>query len=113
MSVDDGNLFYIFKIRSIFRAIGGIHNRFDGEFYIIGGERFSVVPRYIFLEMKSVGTGGAVEFPVSGETGDDFVISVVCRETVEKQEVDLTVFIHGRVDPGVVAAAVDERGGVF
>ena len=50
-----------------------------------------------------------IVFPRFSQTGNDLVAAVVGGQTAEEQHVDLAVLIHGGVDAGVVAAAVDER----
>ena len=107
--VGNGDLLHILKVRRVFRAVFGVHDGFDRELYVLGRERLAVMPLHAVAQVEGVGAGALIVFPRFSQTGNDLVAAVVGGQTAEEQHVDLAVLIHGGVDAGVVAAAVNKR----
>ena len=107
--VGNGDLLHVFEVRRVLRAVFGVHDGFNRELYVLGRERLAVMPLHAVAQVEGVGAGALIVFPRFSQTGNDLVAAVVGGQTAEEQHVDLAVLIHGGVDAGVVAAAVDER----
>ena len=108
MLIEYPDLFHVLIVWRIFRSVFGIHNGFYRELDVVGRKRLTVMPLHIFFQIKSVGTSLFVELPASGEARHHLIVAVVGGKTVKEQNIDLAVFIHGRIDPRVVAAAVNK-----
>ena len=103
------NLLHILVIGSVLRAVVRIHNGFYGKFHIISGKCLPVVPFYPFSEMKGIGVRIFVKFPAFRQTGNYLIVSVVSRQSAKKQDIYLAVFVHGRINAGIIAASVNQR----
>ena len=60
-------------------------------------------------QVEGVGVSGLVIIPALGQTGHHVVIGVVGGQAIEDEQVDLAMLVDGRIDAGVVAAAVYQR----
>ena len=111
MIVDHTDLFHILIIGSILRTILRIHNGLYRKLHIVRRKIPAVVPLDIFLQMKGISTGCFVELPALSKPRNDFVRSVMGRQSIKKQDIDLPVLIHCRIDPGIIPTAVNKRYG--
>ena len=103
------NLLHVLIVGRILGSVFRIHNRFDGELHILCRKGLAVMPGNALLQMKRIGAGCLDKLPALRQTGHDLVFPVVGRQSVKEQQIDLPVLIHGRIDAGVVTAAVDKR----
>ena len=104
------DLLHVLIVGGVLRAVVRVHDGLDGELHVPGGEGLAVVPLHPLLQVEGVGAGALIKLPASGQGRDHLVFAVVGGEAVEQENVDLPVLVHGRVDAGIVAAAVDQGG---
>ena len=101
-----GNFLYIFIVWSILRAILRIHDRFNSKLYILCCKRFSIVPLYIFCKMERISTGLFIKVPALCQPWNYLVISVMGSQPVKNQDINFTMFIHCRINSGIISASI-------
>ena len=107
--VKDGDLLHVLIVGGVLGAVVRVHDGLDGELHVLGGKGLAIVPLDVLLQIEGVGAARLVKGPALGQAGDHLVLAVMGGEAVEEQDVDLSVLVHGGVDPGVVAAGVNQR----
>ena len=107
------DLLHILVVGGVFGAVVRVHDGLNGEFYILGGEFLTVVPLDALLQVEGIGQAFRVIFPGSGQPGNDVILAVVVGQAVKEQHIDLAVLVHGGVDAGIVAGAVDNGAGLL
>ena len=111
--IHHSNLLHVLIVGSVFRTVVRVHNGFDGKLHILGCKRLAVMPVNAVPDVEGVGISGLVIVPGLCQTGYHLIVAVVGRQAVEQQNVDFAMLIHGRVDTGVVAGAVDQCSSFF
>ena len=109
--IHHGDLLHVLIVGGVLRLIFRVLDSLDGELYVLGGERFPVVPGHALLEVEGIGVGCLIQLPRFRQAGYHLVILVVSGQPVKEQGVDLPVLVQGGVDAGVVVAAVDQGVG--
>ena len=108
-----GDVLHILIVRRILRTVRRIHDGFNGKFHIICGKFLAVMPFHTLLQMKGVGAGILIKGPVLRQGRNHLVIPIMSRQTIKDQNVDFSVLVHGRVNAGIIAAAVNQRSAIL
>ena len=101
------NFLHIFIIRCIFRTVIRIHNRLDGKFHIISCKIFPVMPLYTLFQMKCICVCRFIKFPALGKPRYNLIITVMRCQSIKQQDIDLSMFIHRRIDPRIIIASIN------
>ena len=104
------DFFHILIIRCILRAIVRIHDRLDRKFYVIRSKILTIVPLHALFKMEGIGACFLIKLPAFCQTRNDLILSVMCCQAIEQQNIDFSVLIHCRIDSRVITASVYQRG---
>ena len=106
--VGGGNFHHVLIVGGILGAVFRVHDGLDGEFHVLGGKRLPVVPGNARTDVEGISAGIGIVVPAFRQARHHLILGIVGGETVEQQQVDLAMLVHGRVDAGVVDASVDQ-----
>ena len=71
------------------------------------------MPLYALLQMERISAGIFIKGPVLCQGRNHLILSVMRSQSIENQDIDLSMLIHSRVNAGIISAAVNQRSAIL
>ena len=107
--IRDCNFLHIFIIWCILRSVVRIHDRFYCKFYIVCRKWFPIMPFNSISDVECIGISIFIILPAFCKPRHHLIIRIMSGQTIKQQYINLTVFVHRRIDPCIISGSVDQR----